>query len=393
MPAPRWRDVMATLTPFAIVLNIIVVLVLIIDPDWEFSAVASTLIQVLPAVSLLWYRRHPVGVLVFNALTSAFMAVSAVVVPDVFVPVTEMDALWVPLSAPFAIAFGLQRGQMSWVVRLSVVLMVVVAMRPWHGSFVTMTLGALFTLYPMLLGLYLGARQQRMHALTDRAERAEREQRLIAEQARAEERMLLAGEMHDIVTHRVSLMVLQAGAMGVTAEDERTRRGAEELRATGCQALDELRELVGVLRTTPGCNPDIATEVPDLSVLVAESESVGMQVRFAVDGQPGNASPVVTRTAYRIVQEGLTNVRKHARGAIADVRVSYGCDAVRLSVSNTVPRFTQDPGLSGTGGGTGLLGLRHRVELVSGSLTAGPLADGGFELLAVLPAQTTTVEG
>ena len=90
-----------------------------------------------------------------------------------------------------------------------------------------------------------------MLALTERAERAERERHLLAEQARAEERARLAGEMHDVVTHRVSLMVLQAGALRLTAADEATRQAAEELRTAGCQALDELRDLVGILRTAP----------------------------------------------------------------------------------------------------------------------------------------------
>ncbi len=102
-----------------------------------------------------------------------------------------------------------------------------------------------------LLALYFTARQGMVRALRERAERAERERHLLAEQARAEERARLAGEMHDVVTHRVSLMVLQAGALGVTATDEATRRAAEELRAAGCQALDELRDLVGILRTEP----------------------------------------------------------------------------------------------------------------------------------------------
>ena len=103
-----------------------------------------------------------------------------------------------------------------------------------------------------LLALYFDARRRLVQALTERAERAERERHLLAEQARAEERARLAGEMHDVVTHRVSLMVLQAGALRMTAPDEATRQAAEELRAAGCQALDELRDLVGILRADAG---------------------------------------------------------------------------------------------------------------------------------------------
>src|ERR1700688_661961 len=103
--------------------------------------------------------------------------------------------------------------------------------------------------------------------LPERAERAERERYLLAEQARADERVRLAGEMHDVVTHRVSLMVLQAGARGITAADEATRRAAEDLRAAGCQALDELRDLVGILRTAP--DGDQTPTISGLATLIA----------------------------------------------------------------------------------------------------------------------------
>src|SRR6202035_2716234 len=117
----------------------------------------------------------------------------------------------------------------------------------------------------------------------------------------------LAGEMHDVVTHRLSMMVLQAGALGITATDEATRRAAEELRAAGVQALDELRDLVGILRTEPeGDQPPSAA---GLAALVAESTAVGTPAEIVEEGDPALASPVVGRTAYRIVRAALTNVR------------------------------------------------------------------------------------
>ena len=139
--------------------------------------------------------------------------------------------------------------------------------------------------------------------------------------------------MHDVVTHRVSLMVLQAGALGITATDEATRQAAEELRAAGVQALDELRDLVGILRTAP--EDDRAPATSGLAELVAESTAVGTPAELVEQGDPALASPVVGRTAYRIVREALTNVRKHAPGAHVIVRVSYGESQVRLSVRNT----------------------------------------------------------
>src|SRR5262249_62046088 len=113
------------------------------------------------------------------------------------------------------------------------------------------TVAVLRTAVGPLLALYFSARHEMLQALRDRAERAERERHLLAEQARAEERARLAGEMHDVVTHRVSLMVLQAGALSVTATDEATRRAAEELRAAGVPALVERAGVVGILRAAP----------------------------------------------------------------------------------------------------------------------------------------------
>ncbi|AXK37290.1 two-component sensor histidine kinase [Streptomyces armeniacus] len=259
----------------------------------------------------------------------------------------------------------------------------------------------------MLLGMYGAARKRVLRALTERADRAERERYMLAEQARAEERARLAAEMHDVVTHRVSLMVLQAGALRVTSQDESVHAAAEALRATGCQALEELRDVVGLLRRDDGADadagaapgaPDAAGDgggtgerasVPGLSELIAESESVGVAAELTEEGDPPLASPVIGRTAYRIVQEALTNVRKHAPGARVEVRVRYRPDGVRLSVRNSATDRPADSLLSAVGSGMGLTGLRQRVELIGGTLTAGP-DGGGFHVQAELPAYVPT---
>jgi signal transduction histidine kinase len=185
--------------------------------------------------------------------------------------------------------------------------------------------------------------------------------------------------------------VLQAGALRMTSPDEATRRAAEDLRVTGCQALDELRDLVGILRSHPDGDETPATE--GLAALVAESASVGTPAELTEEGDPALASPLVGRTAYRIVREALTNVRKHAPGARVTVHVSYGDSQVRLAVRNTAAPGAADlSGLAGTGSGLGLSGLRQRVELVHGTLRAGPAPDGGFCLEATLPAYVPTAE-
>jgi signal transduction histidine kinase len=206
--------------------------------------------------------------------------------------------------------------------------------------------------------------------------------------------------MHDVVTHRVSLMVLQAGALRMTAADEASRQAAEELRAAGCQALDELRDLVGILRTGPehtGPEEDETPSTRDFAALIAESTAVGTPAELVEEGDPALASPVVGRTVYRIVREALTNVRKHASGARVLVRVSYDPSRVRVEVRNAPPTGQNgsalaDTGLAGTGSGLGITSLRQRIELVHGTLRAGPAPDGGFCVEATLPAYVPTAE-
>jgi signal transduction histidine kinase len=262
--------------------------------------------------------------------------------------------------------------------------------RVWDPSASVIAIGVLRTAVGPLLALYFTARHEVLQGLRDRAERAEQERYLLAEQARAEERARLAGEMHDVVTHRVSLMVLQAGALGITAKDEATRQAAEELRAAGCQALDELRDLVGILRTEP--DGDQTPSTPGLPALIAEATAGGAPAELAEDGDPALASPVVGRTVYRIAREALTNVRKHAPGATVLVRIGYRQSQVRVVVSNGPATRSGDSELSGTGSGLGLAGLRQRIELMHGTLRAGPTPDGGFRLEAVLPAYVPTAE-
>nr|WP_260408616.1 histidine kinase [Planomonospora venezuelensis] len=207
----------------------------------------------------------------------------------------------------------------------------------------------------------------------------------MAEQARLEERARLAGEMHDVVTHRVSLMVLRAGALRTVARDEEVRAAVEELRQVGCQALEELRDLVGVLRSEDRFGSARTAEpvVLDLSGLVAESRAAGVEAGLACEGEPVPAPPVVARTAYRVVQEALTNVHKHAPGSEVTVTVSYAGDALGVAVRNTAA--ARGGGIALGGGGTGLSGLRQRVELLRGRLEAGATEEGGFAVTAVLP--------
>ena len=350
-------------------------------------------LQAAACLSLVARRRAPL--LVIAILGGFTLAVTLLIWPAGALTPVDMNNVWAPFATVLAAYGPFFYGRDRRTAFLAVALLTVIAARPWQPSIVVITIAVLRTAVGPLLALYFGARHALLQSLRDRAERAERERYLLAEQARAEERARLAGEMHDVVTHRVSLMVLQAGALRMTAPDEATRRAAEDLRVTGCQALDELRDLVGILRTYPG--GDETPSTAGLAGLVAESVSVGTPAGLTEEGDPALASPLVGRTTYRIVREALTNVRKHAPGSRVTVHISYGDAQVRLEVRNTAPvlapgRAVDLSGLAGTGSGLGLAHLRQRVELVHGTLRAGPAKDGGFCLEARLPAYIPTAE-
>ena len=284
----------------------------------------------------------------------------------------------------------------AWVPVTALAAVVALLMLPWEESLAPLGLRSLVVVGgAALFGMYVAARRRLLVALTDRAERAEQEQHLRAQQARSDERARLAAEIHDIVAHRVSLMVLQSGALRLTTTDEATRRAAEEVRATGCQALVELRDLVAVLRDpasegTKESRVDDHVPVPPIARLVADSASVSVAVELREEGEPGLLAPVIGRTAHRVIQEALTNVRKHAPGAHVVVEVRYRPAGVRLTVHNTAATRAADVALAAAGTGTGLLGLRHRVELVNGTFEAGPDGDGGFLVAATMPADVPT---
>jgi signal transduction histidine kinase len=349
---------------------------------------AMLALQALADASLVARRRAPI--LVIAILTGFTLLISLLISPAGLLTPAHAGTVWAPYGTVLAAYGPFYYCKDRRTAFAAVGMMTLVAARVWEPAVGVITVAVLRTAVGPLVALYFNARHEMLQALRDRAERAERERHLLAEQARAEERARLAGEMHDVVTHRVSLMVLQAGALGITATDEATRQAAGELRAAGVQALDELRDLVGILRTEP--EDDQAPATSGLAELVAESTAVGTPAELVEQGDPALASPVAGRTAYRIVREALTNVRKHAPGAHVVVRVSYDESQIRLSVRNTAAAAPPDRSLAATGSGVGLASLRQRIDLVHGTLHAAGTPDGGFCLEATMPSYVRTAE-
>ncbi|KUL35573.1 hypothetical protein ADL22_26980, partial [Streptomyces sp. NRRL F-4489] len=337
----------------------------------------------------------------------------------------------------------------------------------WFLPVMSLAVGLVLTAPPVLWGLYVGARRRLVESLRERADGLERELSLLADRAeeraewaRNEERTRIAREMHDVVAHRVSLMVVHAAALQAVAlkDPEKASRNAALVGDMGRQALTELREMLGVLRTADGAAargaagsdaPERLVEVAsrlsrtpvrgaaepsgaapgdgaaadraaaepaggaepagdgpclaELGALVEQSRAAGMAVEFSVldgdgDGDGDGGSGVgtaaggggpryaarVEQTVYRVVQEALTNVHKHAPGARARVRLAHRAGEVAVQVENgPSERGATDAGLPS--GGNGLVGMRERVTALGGVFVSGPTEAGGFRVSAVVP--------
>ena len=235
-------------------------------------------------------------------------------------------------------------------------------------------------------GSALGTRTQQTRVLSQRVEAAERARAVAAERATAEERARIARELHDVVAHSVSVMVVQASGVRRLLKDEqhREREALLSVEQIGRQALTEMRRMLGVMRSGEDSPAALAPQpgLQHLDRLIAQVEEAGLPVTLRVEGEPPELSPGVDLSAYRIVQEGLTNALKHAKGAHAEVVVRYIDSSVQLEIADDGPGTT-----NGETGGHGLVGMRERVALYGGTIEAGPRDGGGFVLRAKLPVE------
>ncbi|MFI8189853.1 sensor histidine kinase [Streptomyces sp. NPDC085946] len=290
----------------------------------------------------------------------------------------------------------------------------------WFVPFAAITTSLGLTAPPVLLGLYVGARRRLMESLRERADSLERELQLLAERAeeraewaRNEERTRIAREMHDVVAHRVSLMVVHAAALQAVArkDPEKAVRNAALVGDMGRQALTELREMLGVLRSggeaverrasasVPLAAVGVAAAVAasraveeesgpclsELEELIGQSAAAGMVVDLSVEGEVRSYAPEVEQTAYRVVQEALTNVHKHAAGAKTHVRLAHRVSEIAMQVENGPPPEAASSARLPSGG-NGLVGMKERVAALGGVFVSGPTEAGGFRVSAVIPA-------
>ncbi|GGY56913.1 sensor histidine kinase [Streptomyces anulatus] len=258
--------------------------------------------------------------------------------------------------------------------------------------FVTIIMTVPFVL-AWVLGDSLRTRRAYFDQLEERAARLEREREAQSKVAVAAERARIARELHDVVAHNVSVMVVQAdgAAYVMDAAPDQAKQALETISSTGRQALAEMRRLLGVLRT--GDAPESGEYVPQPDVeqiedLVAQVRQTGLTVDFKVEGTPRPLPSGVELTAYRVVQEALTNTRKHGGpDAGASVRLVYFDDGLGLLIEDdgrgAAHELYEDGGADGAG--HGMIGMRERVGMVGGTLDAGPRPGGGFRISALLP--------
>jgi signal transduction histidine kinase len=234
------------------------------------------------------------------------------------------------------------------------------------------------------IGFAIGRQFQAADEAKQRAARAERAREERARAAVADERARIARELHDVVGHSVSVMTVQASAVRrlLRPHQERQREALLVVEQTGREALAEMRRMVGVLRR-PEEGPALAPQpsLEHVDKLVEHAREAGLAVELSIEGTPEQLPAGVDLTAYRLVQEGLTNALKHARARQAEVRVRYGDGHVEVTVSDDGHGVG-----SGEGGGHGLVGMRERVSVYGGELEAGPRAGGGYRLRARLPS-------
>lgn len=307
------------------------------------------------AAALALSGRAPIAVLVFTLAVALVVGVE----PTVLLP---------PLFALLAVGRHRERRVVVGALLLSMV--VVTLSRPLHG--LSIELPSLIPQWVAIglavaVGLYVRARAEQLAGL--------------AEQVATEERVRIARELHDVVAHGVSLMVVQLQALAATSTDERQRAGLDQLAGLGREAMEEMHRMLDVLRLDgAGAERAPLPGVSELEALVARTTEAGVWAHLRIEGESRELPPAVDLSAYRIVQEALTNVIRHARASRVDVTLSYRPRELLVSVV--------DDGGGGAGaiGGHGIAGMRERVALFGGSLKVGTRTQArGYEVLASLP--------
>ncbi|MEU2624903.1 histidine kinase [Streptomyces sp. NPDC007157] len=355
------------------------------DPTGRHSTVGLICLAFLASVPLAWRRRYPLAVLWI------VLAANAVTPGDV----TRLTFYACVIAAYSAAAYGRYQAAARASLALAVLLSLTIGRSVPHTPFgveptVPTQYVPLFISAPLVLAT-LGLRTWKARAEESRDRLAELERRRAEETRRAveHERARIARELHDVVTHNVSVMVIQAGAARkiMDSSPEQAREALRAVEAGGRTAMGELRQVMGLLTMD---DPGTAVLDPQpgldrLGPLIDRTRDTGTPVELTVSGTVRPLPGGVELTAYRVVQEALTNTLKHAAGSKASVRVEYGAAELRVEVTDS--GGTRGPGAA-TGNGRGLIGLRERLAVHDGTLSNGPRPLGGYRVRALIPLES-----
>jgi len=345
------------------------------SPVWVAVSVVALLVLAVVA-----RRRFPLAALAaYWVIAAGFSFVDPVLIPS-------MQSLF-PIGMAVAFLLGNLRNGVEAALGLAVVLgssAIILYEIPGHSTaeliFVPLEFGISW-----LAGYVLRGRVEQVEAAEVRAAQAERDREAAGRIAVAEERARIARELHDVVAHAVSIMVLQVGAVRHQLPDalDEDRDALSRVEQAGRAALSEMRRLLGAMRRD-GDGLEFAPQpgVDRLDALVESVGRAGLPVRLHVDGDPFPLPRAIDLSAYRIVQEGLTNALKHAHASLVDVTFNYGPDELRIEIRDDGNGRSTSDGL-----GHGLVGVRERVKIYGGEMTAGPAPEGGFVLGARLPVE------
>ena len=345
-----------------------------VAPRW--AAVPTELVV---ALALAWRRSYPLAVTVIAASGLAFMSVAGVPIQEPLIPLTTV------IIAVYSLVVYAPSGRVfAGLVAVSIGLAVaVVSQNKGLGNY---AFGAFFVAASVFIGRLVRVRKDDALEYERRAQQLEWERGEQVRLAAEEERRRIARELHDVITHSISVMVVQAGAAEemLRSDPEQALGPVRSIQETGRDALAEMGRLLGVLREG-GDEIGLAPQpsLSDLEALIEDAQAAGVAVMLNIEGEPRSIPPGVELSAYRIVQEALTNTRRHARQARVEVTVRYAAEALEVVVVDD-GNGGEEPG-DASMSGYGLVGMGERVAVVGGSLDVGPLPGGGFGVHARLP--------
>ncbi|MEU0119692.1 sensor histidine kinase [Streptomyces bobili] len=351
-------------------------------PDHRGS---GTALMGVSCPALLRYRSHPrTAVVVTGVCTVIAVVLGYLVTPLLLAPIMAALYWLAMLTDPKTTrAFGVAT---TWAVTAAAVF----SDSMDELSLLLRTIGPFFWLMlPLAAGNMTRLRRAYLQAVQARAEHAERTREEEARLRVTEERMRIARELHDVVAHHLALANAQAGTAAhlVLTRPEQTKKILTDLTGTTSSALRELKATLGLLRQNddPAADPlEPAPGLARLPELVTACESAGLTVTVTTEGEPRPLSPGADLTAFRIVQEALTNVTKHAGSQSARVRLVYSGSRLVITVSDDGPASAPPPATP-PGRGFGVLGMRERAHSIGGELRLGPRPEGGFEVTTALP--------